>query len=502
MVSRTGADAVVRLELPEQRRPLAVPADREREPAERRRQVVHLPALAQPAVGHDRAQRQPVVELLARGGPARRARSAASATGSWPDELERSASGGRASRRWGRIDRGERPHVGRRPGLAGGVEQVGDGGQRRRRAVRRRRRAPSARRRAASRSTSPCRAAPIAVEAPVIRSLGQRGPGRVRPRRAGAAERPRPRSPSGRAHERPAVPRRRAAGSGCWRRSPRGGGGRGPRCGRRRGCGSPNPTRPAAPTAARPGRWPARRRRARRRRAAWRCGRAGTGARRARRRRRQVTDAARTGSASPASTTSPASRASAAVDSANRPGERARCSAGAPSTSSTEPASDSRSTRPPPSCGLHGQRQRRPAPCCRSGPPPRGRPRRAGRGRRRRATRRRRWGCGPASPPPGWRPPAAGGRPPPGPARCQRSSAPIHQSSDQPAPSTATRPAGRPSPAARSRGCRRWSRCRRAGRAGTDDRRERAAGARAPSDQLPGMPCISARTSGRPIRPR
>ncbi len=53
---------------------------------------------------------------------------------------------------------------------------------------------------------------------------------------------------------------------------------------------------------------------------------------------RHVTDAARTGSASPDRTTWAASRASAAVESANRPGERARCRTGAPSTRSTVPA--------------------------------------------------------------------------------------------------------------------------------------------------------------------
>ena len=53
-----GADAVVRSTLPQQRRPVAVPAHRVRDAAVCGRRVVHLPALAVPAVGHQRRQRQ------------------------------------------------------------------------------------------------------------------------------------------------------------------------------------------------------------------------------------------------------------------------------------------------------------------------------------------------------------------------------------------------------------------------------------------------------------
>ena len=354
MVSRTGADVVVRLELPEQRRSLAVPADRERQPAGRRRQVVHLPPLAQPGVRHDRAQRQPVVELV--------------------DEV-----GAHGEEQRGALAAGRGRRV-ESSGSRGGLAPAGRGSTRRAPA---RRPPPVARprRRAGRRWRAGRRAEPcvVGVGRPSLEARHQRtrpstglqrasdarrhrsarcaparSPSAPELDRAGAAE---PRlargSPSGRAHERPSGPspsssRKRVLAAIASRS-------------RRSGTSMRAPPRlcVAHPDATCCGRRElggvdarARRRRARRRRAAWRCGRAGTAARLARRpsatrhrrgahrlgvaRQHDLAGVARVGRG----------RQREAPGRASQVHRRLAVHRERPS-----PASDSRSTRPSPSCG-------------------------------------------------------------------------------------------------------------------------------------------------------
>ena len=501
----------VRLELPQQRRPLAVPADRERQPPERGRQVVHLPPLPEPGVGHDRAQRQPVVALvdeqvLARRAAARRwrrvvagrSRSTSTSAGrarigrgrgrggasggadvgraaaGSPTASSRSAIGGRA-RPTGRV---RRPV----PSLDGGTSTAigvdrGDGASRVASAAR-----------SAQRGRQRRPGAPIAVE-----------PARAAPRSGSRAGR-------GRRRPRSAVVEQQEAGAGGDRLAQAAVGHLD--AGAAAAVGRPARRHLLRPPAARRGRSRAPRRRATtaiRSVAVWASGNSSTpcappvGARDRRRPHRlgvagqhDVAGVTRVGRRRQREAPGRARQAHTAVAV-----DRERRTRRAPSR-----------VRPRrPSCGSHRQRRARPAPCCRSAPRRRAGPRRAGRARRRRATPRRRSGCAPASPPPGWRRPAAGGPPPPGRAGA---SGPRRRSTSRatsPRRRRATRPAGSTcARSVRSRGCRRcvqvskgpvgstaW--IRTTGGSGT-------AGARAPSISCPA--CRASRRGRRaaPSRPR
>ena len=356
-----GAPAGVRFELPEQRRPLAVPADGVREPTRRGREVVHLPPLSEPALGHAGAEGQPVVDLAdeqpADGSDQRRVgrrgrgrcRSAGQVQVGPGRREERVEIGLR--RRRPRNPRGEGAHVGGRPRLAA----------------------------ASSRSATPGSAAwPASASAPSsararrgTSSGDQRSRGRARPStsqvsdqcwamaasaapgradavvgRAGAA-RPSSANPSEieRAGDR-RVRLRRAAGTACWRPRRRAADGWAPRCGHRPGSRPPTRTRPGRRPAASAGSTDAAPASgsATRSVAVWASGNR-TG--------RRWPDRRRSGPRRPAPArhrprTRPRRRRLPASDSAMRPGERGSTTAGAPSTRTSAPSSSIRSTLPVP----------------------------------------------------------------------------------------------------------------------------------------------------------
>ena len=276
---------------------------------DRRRQVVHLPPLAQPAPpARSGSAPDPSVDLLDQVGAhgeeqRRRARRAWPASTSVGQRRRARPAGPGRRRRSARTSAG-------RPWLAGGVEQVGDGGQGRR-----------------GRAARPSASASALERRHQRRDRRDRGPRGLA--RRGSAASASPGRPARRRARRPSSSRRSRAhassGNPIWSRA---------RATTRSvaveeqepGAGGDRLAEPAvghldAGAAAAVGR-PARRdllgRRElgrvdgplgaverRRRPAAWRCGRAGTAARLARRPSAHVTAAARTGSASPASTTSP-----------------------------------------------------------------------------------------------------------------------------------------------------------------------------------------------------
>ena len=442
----------------------------------RGRRVVHLPPLAQPRVGHHRAERErrPSTSCTSRRRTAvtraalPRGRGPASSAGQVQVGLAVASSvvevrAASAAARRRRADEGA--DVGGRAGLAGAVEEVGhpreggpaDGGVvGRRRGRARATRAPTSGRDRGGGGDVP-------RQRPVLGQRVQGGAGPVGARQRGRDRRrarrpPRRRSPAGRGRRPPSGPvgpssRNRvlaAMASRSWRlgtskRAPW------PRvhgpsrrhllgAGQRAGVDAGARRSAAAPPAG------------------WRCGRAGRGARRSPARRR--TAPPRPAPARRRRRTRPRPRRPpSASDSAMRPGERGSTSASV-AVDAHRGAVELDGADPPVAVQAvagGGPGRARTAPWCRCAPPPRGRPRRRARGRRTRAARRRRSAPAPASPPPGCCRPAPGARRPRGRARAsdpRRRSTSRATRSDRPPPPARR---DRPRPARTSRGCPPWS---------------------------------------------